>query len=91
MDSSKQHLEHRIRTLMEQQRTLAVSGNPLERAFGTLIVAAQLRQYLACLNDRNIGRLMFKHVWDALSLTTPEMTITIEATRRLSRSQKENK
>jgi hypothetical protein len=80
---------------MEQQRTLAVSGNPLERAFGTLIVAAQLRQYLACLSDRGIGRLMFKHVWDVLSITRPEMTITIEATRRLlhrdSQSRKENK
>jgi len=81
-----------VGSLIEEQRSLAASKNPLERLFGALSFAGSLKKELASLPDKSIGQLMFDHVWNELNLLSPEMTICTEATERLLRDQfeKEN-
>ena len=75
---------------MKMQRKLAALCNRFERVVGTLLIAGQLRQCLSRLSDHGIGRLMFQCVWNRLPLTSVELHIAMEATRRLLRSRRIN-
>lgn len=57
-----------------------------ERDVLKAIVATGEIQRLQRLSDRQVGQLMFDHVWDALKRVSLAMTIGIEATERLFRS-----
>jgi atypical dual specificity phosphatase len=72
-----------VDALIEEQRRLAHSKNPLERVVGSLCVAARLKRSLAALPDAAVGQLMFDFVWNELNLLSPEMAICQEATERL--------
>ena len=88
MGSRPKATAQRIRVLIEQHRKLAGSSNAFERIFGTLLIAGELSKHLARVSDRALGTLMFRHVWDCFQVTSPEMQISIEATRRLLRARK---
>jgi hypothetical protein len=75
-----------IHGLIDKQRKLAKSDQPVERATIALGATGALQERLPDLNDRQIGQLMFDIVWDELPLVSPAMTITTEATHRLFRS-----
>ncbi len=72
-----------VEGLIEAQRKLSVSVNPMERIVGSLLVAARLKRNLAALTDAAVGQLMFDHVWNDLNLLGPDMTICQVATERL--------
>ena len=75
-----------VERLIDAQRRCSVSGNPLERILGSLLIAVRLQRKLAALSDSAIGHLMFAHVWNELNLLSPEMTICQAATERLRNS-----
>ena len=72
-----------VDALIQEQRRLAASENPLERVVGALCCAGALSEALAEMPDRSIAKLMFDHVWDELNLLSPAMSICMEATQRL--------
>ena len=72
-----------IDALIEEQRRLVASPNPLEQIVGAICLAGVLKKELASLPDTSLGQLMFDHVWNELNLLSPEMTICVEATERL--------
>jgi predicted protein tyrosine phosphatase len=72
-----------VERLIETQRKLSVSVNPMERIVGSLLVAARLKQSLAALTDAEVGQLMFDVVWNVMDVFSPEMTICQVATERL--------
>jgi hypothetical protein len=78
--------ETSIEALVEEQRCLASSGNPFERVFGSLLVAALLKQKLASLPNETVGQLMFDFVWNVMDVFSPEMAICQVATERLRNS-----
>jgi len=78
--------ETSIEGLIEQQRRLACSENPFERVFGSLLVAALLKQTLASLPNETVGQLMFDVVWNVMDVFSPEMAICQAATERLLNS-----
>jgi hypothetical protein len=75
-----------VEWLIEAQRKLSVSVNPMERIMGSLLVAARLKQSLAALPDAAVGQLLFDHVWNVMDVFSPEMTICQVATERLLNS-----
>jgi len=78
--------ETSIEGLIEQQRRLACSENPFARVFGSLLVAALLKQKLASLPNETVGQLMFDVVWNVMDVFSPEMAICQVATERLLNS-----
>jgi hypothetical protein len=90
MDTAQKSHTRQIAKLIDTQRRLANSGNSSERLVGTLIIAGRLSRCLTRVSDRVIGSLMFKHIWNVLMLTSPEMTIAMEATRRLLRKRRKH-
>lgn len=78
--------ETSIQALIEQQRRIACSENPFERVFGSLLVAALLKQKLAWLPNETVGQLMFDVVWNVMDVFSPELTICQVATDRLLNS-----
>lgn len=86
-----------VEGLIEEQRRLSCSQNPLDRVVGTLCVAGLLKRRLAALTDAAVGQLMFDHVWNDLDIFGPELAICEVATERLLhptpvpvKSEKEN-
>jgi hypothetical protein len=53
----------------------------------SLSSTGKLQRNLESLSDRQVGQLMFDKVWEAVPMTSPAMSISIEATERLFRSQ----
>jgi hypothetical protein len=86
-------LEHRrqadraVRALIDEQRKLAESADPLER-FRVLWVAATLDEHLAQCTDHEVGELM-RFVQERFGLFEPEFALCHHARRRLG-SAKEN-
>lgn len=78
--------EASIEALIEEQRRLACSGNPFERVFCSLVVAALLKQKLASLPNETVGQLLFDHVWNVIDVSSPELAICQVATERLLNS-----
>ena len=72
-----------LEVLIEEQRTLAHSSNPIERVIGTLCLASLLKERLAALPDAAVGQLMSRYVLDDLNVFSPETTICEVATERL--------
>ena len=72
-----------VEGLIEEQRRLSASQNPLERVVGTLRVAGLLKQKLTALTDDAVGQLMFDHVWSEMDIFAPELVICEAATVRL--------
>ena len=69
--------------LIKEQQRLASSKNPFERVVGALCLAGALKKKLSLLSDKSLAQLMFDHVWNELTLLSPEMTICSEATERM--------
>jgi hypothetical protein len=72
-----------MKGLIEAQRRCSISRNRFERVVGSLLLAARLQKRLAALSDTAIGQLLFDHVWDAMGVFSPELTICRVATERL--------
>src|SRR5271167_3377582 len=79
--------EFGVHAIIEAQRTLMDSKHPFEQVVGTLWVAGTLKRRLAQLTDRQIGQLLWDHVWDELTLFGPDAAICEHAVRRLFRSE----
>ena len=77
-----------IRELIEKQKNLACSDNPIQRLAAALLIPAALARQLAKLADRQIGQLLEDEVWSNLNLLAPESTICIAAADRLRGSPK---
>jgi len=75
--------QEEIEGLIEEQRRLAHSKNPIESVIGTLCLAALLKERLAALTDAAVGQLMIDHVWTELNLLGPESVIVEVASERL--------
>ncbi len=71
---------------MKIQQQVAKSKNPVERCFGSLLLAGMFERHLAQLTDRQIGQLMFDLVGGDLPISQMEVTICHQATLRLFRS-----
>ena len=69
--------------LIEEQRRLSRSKNPCERVLGSLCIGAILKERLAALPSRTIGRLMTDYVWSDLNLLGPESVVVEVASERL--------
>ena len=69
--------------LIEEQRRLSRSKNPCERVLGSLCIGAILKERLAALPSRTIGRLMTDYVWSDLNLLGPASVIVEIASERL--------
>ena len=76
-----------VEGLIEEQRRLAHSQNPVERVVGSLCAAGLLKKRLAALSDRAVGLLMFDYVSNDMNVFGPEMTICQVATERLLSSR----
>ena len=72
-----------LEVLIEQQRTLAHSSNPIERVIGSLCVAAILKRKLVVLPNSTISQLMTDHIFCQLNLLEPESVIVEIASERL--------
>ena len=72
-----------IHDLIQLQRKLASSTDPVQRGVGTLLVAGILSGHLVMLNDESIGRLIFDVLLERLSITSPEYVICQHAGERL--------
>ncbi len=79
--------EFSVHALIAAQRRLMNSNHPFEQVVGTLWVAGTLKRRLAQLTDRQIGQLVWDHVWDELTLLGPDAAICEHAVRRLLRSE----
>jgi formate dehydrogenase maturation protein FdhE len=64
-----------------------MSGRRAEKLIGEVAALGRVQQSLESLTDRQVGQLMFNHVWEALPMASSAMSISIEATHRLFRSQ----
>jgi hypothetical protein len=72
-----------VEGLIEDQRKLAHSKNPIERVVGSLCIAAILQKQLMVLPNSTIGRLITDYVWIDLNLLGPESVIVEIASERL--------
>ncbi len=72
-----------VEGLIEEQRRLSASKNPVERVVAALCVAGLLKERLASFTDRAVGQLMFDHVWSELNLLGSESVIVEIASERL--------
>jgi hypothetical protein len=75
-----------VRELIDEQRRLLGSGNPVERFAAAMLIPAVLAERLAGLADRQIGQLLLDEVWPELSPLAPESTICLHAVDRLRSS-----
>ena len=71
---------------MDEQRERVRCGNPAERFAAALIIPSELSRRLRLLSDSQIGRLLDEEVCEKMSILAPEVTVCIEATRRLKRA-----
>jgi hypothetical protein len=71
--------------LIDRQRRLAESHDPLERA-STLWVAGELDDRLSCCTDQEIAQLIHK-AQERLSVFAPEFAVVEHARRRLVQSK----
>ena len=78
---SNLELQRVVRILIERQRRLMRSSDPVER-FHTLWIVALLDEHLTQCTDREIGDLMVI-VQDRFHIFEPEFAICHHATRRL--------
>jgi len=86
---SNLELQRVVRILIERQRRLMRSSDPVER-FHTLWIAALLDEYLTQCTDRQIGELLIL-VQEQFHICEPEFAICHHAKRRLLvPSMKEN-
>jgi len=72
-----------VDALIEEQRTLARSKNPMERVVGTLCLAALLKERLAALPNLTISQLLTDQIWSQMNLLGPESVIVEIASERL--------
>jgi hypothetical protein len=72
-----------LEVLIEEQRKLAHSKNPLERVVGSLCVAAILKERLVGSPNSTISQLLTDHIWSELNLLGPESVIVEIASERL--------
>ena len=72
-----------LEVLIEQQRTLAHSSNPIEHVIGSLCMAAILKRKLVVLPNSTISQLMTDHIFCQLNLLEPESVIVEVASERL--------
>ena len=72
--------------LIQAQRRLSASPDPVQRVVGSLLMSARLQKLLSVLPDAAIGQLMFEHVWNVMDLFSPELAICQAATERLLNS-----
>lgn len=75
-----------IHEIIDEQRHLMDSGNPVERLAAALLISGVLVERLNHLSDPSIGQLLLDEVWSRLNLLTPESTICLQAVDRLRRS-----
>ena len=73
-----------LEVLIEEQRKLAHSKNPLERVVGSLCIGAILKEQLVGLPNSTIGQLLTDHIWSQLNLLGPESVIVEIASERLN-------
>lgn len=74
-----------IRELIEEQRTLARSGNPAEQFAAALLLSGVLAGRLRELGDLELGQVLDREVCSSLSVLAPELTVCMEAADRLCR------
>ena len=72
-----------VDVLLEEQRKLAHSKNPLERVVGSLCIGAILKERLVGSPNSTIGQLLTDHIWSQLNLLGPESVIVEIASERL--------
>jgi hypothetical protein len=72
-----------IRELIEKQKKLAYSDNPVERLAAALLIPGALAKRLNRLTNSQIGELLLDEVWSRLNLLHPESTICLHAVDRL--------
>jgi hypothetical protein len=72
-----------VEGLIEEQRALARSKNPVERVVGSLCIGAILREQLVRFSNSAISRLMTDQIWSQLNLLEPESVIVEIASERL--------
>ena len=77
-----------IRELIEKQKKLAYSDNPVERLAAALLISGALAKRLNRLTNSQIGELLLDEVWSRLNLLRPESTICLHAVDRLRGSPK---
>ena len=77
-----------IRELIEKQKKLAYSDNPVERIAAALLIPGALAKQLNRLTNSQIGELLLDEVWSRLNLLHPESTICLHAVDRLRGSAK---
>ena len=75
-----------VEWLIQAQRRLSASPDPVQRVVGSLLMSARLQKLLSVLPDAVIGQLMFEHVWNVMDGLSPELTICQVATERLRNS-----
>lgn len=80
-----------IRELIEKQKKLAYSDNPVERLAAALLIPGALAKRLRQLRDPQVGQLLLDEVWSRLNLLRPESTICLQAVDRLRGSPKEKR
>ena len=72
--------------LIQAQRRLSASPDPVQRVVGSLLMSARLQKLLSVLPDAAIGQLIFEHVWNVMDVFSPELAICQAATERLLKS-----
>ena len=72
-----------VEGLIEEQRKLAHSKNPIERVVGSLCIGAILKEQLVGLPNSTISQLLTDHIWSDLNLLGPESVIVEIASERL--------
>lgn len=75
-----------VEWLIQAQRRLSASPDPVQRVVGSLLMSARLQKLLSVLPDAAIGQLMFEHVWNVMDVFSPELAICQAATERLLNS-----
>ena len=75
-----------VEWLIQAQRRLSSSPDPVQRVVGSLLLTARLHECLSVLPDTAIGQLLFEYVWNVMDVFSPEMTICQAATERLLNS-----
>jgi hypothetical protein len=75
-----------VEGLIEEQRRLGRSKNPIEQVVGSLCVAALLKERLAALPNRTISQLLTDQIWRQMNLLGPESVIVEIASERLLES-----
>ena len=80
-----------IRQLMEEQRARVRSSDLAQRFAAVLLISGVLAERLRELNDVHLGRVLEHEVCSNLSVLAPELTVCMEAAKRLRRSVRTGK